>query len=224
MGMKLRNRIIASLLIIGAGLHGMAHAEDLPRDGGGGATSWSWTGSFGVHFHSEDLFADIPPSSPLLPGGGTGKELPDQADTAGLQGLGIVGDWHPFQNGFRLSFAMYLDSNESGGFGTQKHPVPGIVADGRVPLSGDFELIPYLGVGWRTNGEELEGLELNLDIGAFLPGESSLHGRACRDPVSAPPSCDISSASLGSDSNGLFGSFHNFEWYPVVSLGIEYRF
>ena len=107
------------------------------REGGGGATSWSWTGSFGVHFHSEDLFADIPPSSPLLPGGGTGKELPDQADTAGLQGLGIVGDWHPFQNGFRLSFAMYLDSNESGGFGTQKHPVPGIVADGpRTTLRG----------------------------------------------------------------------------------------
>ena len=224
MGMKLRSRIAASLLIVGAALHGMAHAQAPAHEEGNGAAFRPWAGSLGVRFHSEGLFDEASPASPLFPGGrGAASELPGQADAAGLHGLGIVGDWHPFRNGFRLSFAMYLDANESGALGTQEPLAPG-GGGAFAPLSGgDYELIPYLGVGWRMDGEELPGLDLNLDIGVFLPGESSLDGWACRSPSSAPAGCGLSSPLRG-DPDGLFGSFRDFEWYPAVSLGIEYRF
>ena len=212
----LRALLLAAVISCGA-----AHAE-APDEARDEVTFRPWIGALGVHFPSESLFEALP-----LPGarGATGGPggLSGQASAAGLQGLGLGGDWRPFQNGFRLSFAMYLDPNQPGGSEDGSRPRSlfegGSVSEDPFPLTGELEAVPYVGLGWKTNDG---GLGVNLDVGAFLPGESPLRAGACLDPDSPLTGCET--GSFGDGRGKLTGSFRKFEWYPVVSLGIEYRF
>ena len=90
-----------------------------------------------------------------------------------------------------------------------------------ISLTGDLEAIPYVGLGWKASDG---GLGVNLDVGAFLPGNGRHLGRdgGCLDPSSSLIQCGA--ASLADNPGRLSRSFRKFEWYPVVSLGIEYRF
>ena len=221
--MKFRIRFAACFFVLGMAEYGMARADDLPPRGNGDEIAFRSSGdSLGVRFRSEDPFDEIS-LIPLLGNHGAAGSLQSQADTAGLRELGLAGDWRPFRNGFRLSFAMYLDSIEADGYGT-RGPSASVPGGDPISLSGDFELIPYVGVGWRTNGQEREGLGMNLEIGAFLPRESSPAGTACpKNLAVSPTGCRVTS-SWKDSSERLLGSFQNFEWYPVISMGLEYRF
>ena len=219
--MKLHSRLAVSCIVLALASYGPAHAEDASDAGRDEVASQPWIGSLGVRFHSENLFEETALAS--FPGDrGAVNELSGQAGVAGLQGLGLVGDWRPFRNGFRLSFAMYLDqieSGEPGGSRSRKQSEFGPALEDLALLPKDFEAVPYVGLGWQTNGG---GLDVNLDVGAFLPGDHALRDRACMKPDSPLTGCD--STSSGSSQGKLSGSFRDFEWYPVVSLGIEYRF
>ena len=117
---------------------------------------------------------------------------------------------------------MYLDpveSGEPGGFRSRTLSDLGFPSDDLVSFPRDFEAVSYVGLGWKTNGA---GLGVNLDVGAFLSEGYSLRGDACLGSDPAPSECGT--ASFGSGRGKLPGSFREFEWYPVVSLGIEYRF
>ena len=212
--------IIPAFLIAAAVSCGVAHAENPPGEAQAEAAFRPWIGPLGVHFPSESLFEE-----PDERGGANG--LSGQASAAGLQGLGFGSDWRPFRNGFRLSFAMYLESNEpdgSGGFRPQILSGDDPASEDPIPLdpislARDFEAVPYVGLGWRTNDG---GLDVNLDVGAFLPGEYPLRDGACLGPDSPLTGCGV--ASFGNGLGKLTGAFRRFEWYPVVSMGIEYRF
>ena len=90
-----------------------------------------------------------------------------------------------------------------------------------ISITSDVEAIPYVGLGWKASDG---ALGVNLDVGAFLPGNGSQPIRfgACLDPGSPLTECGAS--PLANSPGRLSGSFRKFEWYPVVSLGIEYRF
>ena len=222
MGTKFRARFAACFFVLGTAAYSAAWADGLSPPGEEDEGVFrSWSGSLGVRFRSEDPFDELS-LTPLLGNHGAVDGLRVQADTAGLRELGLAGGWRPFGNGFRLSVAMYLDPIEADGYASRDRSTF-VPDDDPISLSGDVEFIPYVGVGWRTNGQEREGLGMNLEIGAFLPRESSPAGSACLKDVASPTSCRIGS-SLKDDSEGLLGSFQNFEWYPVISMGIEYRF
>lgn len=215
--MKRRRSSLPALLFTVAASCGAAHAE-APAEARDEVTFQRWVGTLGVRFPSERLFEETPAHGAA---GGPGG-LSGQASAAGLQGLGLGGDWRPFQNGFRLSFAMYLDANqpgEPGGFRPRRRSESVFASEDPISLAREFEAVPYVGLGWKTNGG---GFDMNLDVGAFLPGNSPLRSGACLDPDSPLTGCDT--GSFGDGRGKLTGSFRKFEWYPVVSLGLAYRF
>ncbi len=217
-GVKRHRSGLPVLLIVIAASCGAAHAGDAPDEVRDEVEFRPWIGALGVHFPSESLFEEPRLSDDRHAPSG----LSGQTSTAGLQGLGLGGEWRPFQNGFRLNFAMYLDSNrwdESDGFRPRNLSVSGLASEDPVSLSEDFEVIPYVGLGWQTNNG---GLDVNLDVGAFLPGEAPLRDAACLDPDS--PLIRCGAGSFGNDRGRLTDYFRKFEWYPLVSLGIGYRF
>ena len=203
------------LLLVGALLaHGVVHADDAT---GEEAAFRPWNGSLGIHFPSESLFEETPSPGERI----AGDALLGQTDVARLEGFSLAGDWRPFRNGFRLSIAMHLDPSESDEPGEPPPRQPwelGVEPEALISLTGEFEAIPYVGFGWETSREELD---VNFDVGAFLPGEYPGRGTLCPNP-GASPKCIT--RSLGNPNGKLIGSFRKFEWYPVVSLGIEYRF
>ena len=216
-----RHSRIPTFLIIAALWCGAAQAQNAPSEGRDEVTFRPWIDTLGVHFQSEHL--SEPPARVPFPGAhGSGRELSSQANAAGLPGLGLGGVWRPFRNGFQLNFAMYLDPVESGepeGFRSRALSDLGFPSDDLVSFPRDFEAVSYVGLGWKANGP---GLGVNLDVGAFLSEEDSLRGDACLGSGPTPSECGT--ASFGSGRGKLPGSFRGFEWYPVVSLGIEYRF
>ena len=215
--MKRHRSSLPALLFAVATSCGAAHAE-APAEVRDEVTFQRWVGTLGVRFPSESLFEEAPVDGAA----GELSGLSGQASVAGLQGLGLGGDWRPFQNGFRLSFAMYLDADHpdnSGGLRPRSLFEGGSASEGSIPLAGEFEAIPYVGLGWKTNGG---GFDVNLDVGAFLPGKPPLRRGACLDPASPLTGCDT--GSFGDGRGKLTSSFRKFEWYPVVSLGLEYRF
>lgn len=217
---KRHSSVISVFLAVIAISVGAAHAEDDPDKGWGELTFQPWIGTLGIRFHSESLFEEDPPT-PFPGGRGGASELSGQDDATVLQGLGLQGEWRPFRSGFRLNFAMYLDPfepDDDAAFRTRKLERLGPVSGDLVSLNG-FEPVSYVGLGWRTNSE---GLDVNLAIRAFLAEEYSLRGDPCLN--SDPPSARCGAASFGNGRSKLPGSFSRFEWYPVVSLGIEYRF
>ena len=216
-----RHSRLPTFLIIAALWCGAVQAQNAPAEGRDEVAFRPWIDTLGVHFPSEHLF-EAPARVPFPGGHGSVRELSGQANAAGLQGLGLGGVWRPFRNGFELNFAMYLDPVESGdpeGFRAQTLSDLGFPSDDPVSFPRDFEAVPYVGLGWKTNGS---GLGVNLDVGAFLSEEPSLRGDGCIG--SGPARSECGAASFGSGRGKLPGSFRGFEWYPVVSLGIEYRF
>ena len=210
-----RHSRIPTFLIAAALWCGAAQAQNAPAEERDEVTFQPWIGTLGVRFHSEGLYEETG-LAPFPGAGGTAA--------AGRQGLGLGGEWRPFGNGFRLNFAMYLDPfepDESDGFRSRTLSRIGSASEDLVSFPRDLEAVavPYVGLGWRTNGG---GLDVNLDVGAFLSDENSLHGDACLGPDFPLGGCGT--ASFGNGRGKLSGSFRKFEWYPVVSLGIEYRF
>ena len=62
---------------------------------------------------------------------------------------GIIGDWHPVDNGFRLSFgAVHPGDSPRGG-----------------NSAGDENFKPYIGLGW--GGQTRRGIGFNIDVGAL---------------------------------------------------------
>lgn len=227
--MKLRRRIIPPLLAAAALSCGVAHAEQAPVDGEDGDSFRPWFGTLGVRFHSENLFEET-----ALPHFSNHRanqsELPGLAGATGLRGLGLGGEWRPFRNGFRLNFAMYFDSlepNESGEFRPSNlSEGTGSATNDLFSLTRDFEAVPYVGLGWGANDG---GLDVNLNVGTYLPRSAgnSLRGTSCLNP-GGTSLAGCGSSSFTNSPARLPGvirkSDRDFEWYPVVSLGLEYRF
>lgn len=218
--MKRRSRLPTFLFIAALG-YGAAQAQSAPVGETDEVTFRPWIDTLGVHFQSEHL-SEAPARVPFPGAHGSDRELSGRADAAGLQGLGLGGVWRPFRNGFQLNFAMYLDPVESGepeGFRSRALSDLGFPSDDAVSFPRDFEAVSYVGLGWKTNGP---GLGVNLDVGAFLSEGYSLRDDACLGSGPAPSECGA--ASFGSGRGKLPGSLRGFEWYPAVSLGLEYRF
>ena len=219
--MKHHGSSIPTFLVVAALWCGAAHAEDAPAGERDEVTFRPWIGTLGVHFHSESLYEETAfapfPGAPRITG-----ELSGQASAAGLQGLGLGGEWRPFGNNFRLNFAMYLDSGEPDEPENSRLRTlseDGSASEDLISFPQDFEPVPYVGLGWQANDG---ALDVNFDVGAFLSEEYSLRGSACLGSDSSLSECETT--SFGNNRGRLSGSFRGFEWYPVVSLGIEYRF
>lgn len=158
-------------------------------------------------------------------------------------------DFKPWAGGFRVSLGAYGASprvrfkaegeNERYRVGAREYTFTGRL-DGRVDLAS---AAPYLGVGWGT-GTGTNGWGVSFDLGVMYTGSPSVAlratGRACESTLGA---CDPDSALFGFDVNDPDDSraqtfqaelererqnverdSDDLEFWPVVNLGLHYRF
>ena len=132
-------------------------------------------------------------------------------------------DWAPFSGRFRFSGGLVfnhnslrLDGQPSGSNGTyvvngQSFQLSSL--DAQVSFR---KTAPYIGLGWGST--EAGGLHFIGDIGAIAQGKPTVKLTATgQDAAAAQSSLQQSQADLQSDLN-------SFRWYPVVQLGLGYRF
>lgn len=150
------------------------------------------------------------------------------ADLKLFSGLATI-DWYPFLGGFRLSAGLLANGNEIDVIG---RPTAGATfningtifnaADvGSLTGNVDFNSVaPYLGIGWGNPFSPGGNWSFNLDLGVAFQGSPNVtltaNGPLANDPVLR--------ANLEAERRDLENEIEDFEYYPVVSLGITYRF
>ena len=162
-----------------------------------------------------------------------------------LRSLGLVVDWHPFWGAFRVSGGAFLNNNRVSAT-AQSMDGEGLDIGGftypeaKLNFQMDFaKTAPYLGIGW-TSGRGRGGLSFTADIGALIRSAPrvSANGEAegCDFTVSREGDADVDCSGVASllesrlsdnleqEHLELRDALDKVKVYPVVSLGVSYRF
>lgn len=143
-----------------------------------------------------------------------------------LNNLGALGDWHPWGGAFRLTGGLFYNDNKfdltgqsSGGTYTFNGVTYTAAQAGTVTANVKFNSVaPYLGFGWG-NDSESAGLHFTSDFGVMYQGtpKATITATgAASDPALAS---DVRAAQ-----SKLQSDLNNFQWYPVLQIGLVYRF
>jgi hypothetical protein len=156
------------------------------------------------------------------------QEIEYDADLQLLSGQLLL-DLHPGGRGFRLSAGVVVNANEVTAVSTENttytingtvYPV-GLV--GRLRSTVETEKIaPYLGIGWGNAVAPGSRWRLALDVGAFYQGEPEV-------TLVAQPIIPILLPSgfledLEAERREIEEDVSDYTVYPVISLGVSYRF
>lgn len=139
----------------------------------------------------------------------------------------VMANFHPFAGAFRLRAGALLNRNEflltgrPSGSGTYEFNGVSYQASEVGTLTGKVSFnksAPYLGLGWgnRPNGS----WGLTFDLGAVYQGKPKLSLEATGG-IAPPPSL---AADLEAERRQAEEDLSSFKWYPVVQLGLYFRF
>jgi hypothetical protein len=195
------------------------------------------TGKFALGAHASTLGfgPDLAYSiSPMLTLRGAGNyanfdsdKTIDGVDYGGdvdLLSAGAFLDLHPFRNGFNVSLGALYNDNSAGlqatageGSNIGGFPVP---PGQTVGLSGDVEVdkfSPYIGLGWDSTFTSDSNWSIIVQGGVLYQGDPDVTLRQTSGP--AIPQSDLDEAARSiEDEIGIL------RFYPVISIGLTYRF
>lgn len=144
-----------------------------------------------------------------------------------LMSLPVLLDWHPFQGSFRISGgAIYngndleanaktsatLDIGDSTYTGAQIGTLKGKI---------DFDdIAPYLGIGWDTSFGKDKSFGFLFELGAIYQGSPKVDLSA-DGPIASNSTFQ---SDLDKEEENLQSALDSFEIYPIVAIGLSYRF
>jgi hypothetical protein len=140
-------------------------------------------------------------------------------------------DLHPFAGSFRLSAgAVYnnnrLEATARGDSGTIEINGISYPASAVGTLQADVrwdKMSPYLGIGWGSQPRGSGGLFFSADLGAFyLKPTASLTGTC--GPSVPTLACSQLQSDIRAEERQFQEDIDKFKLYPVLSVGLGYRF
>ena len=144
-----------------------------------------------------------------------------------LQTFEVLGDWHPWaSSSFRLTAGALVNNNKfdltgqsSGGAYTFNGVTYTAAQAGSVSAQVTFnQAAPYVGIGWGgDNGSA--GLHFSSDIGVAYQGSPRARITATGAASNAALASNVAAAQ-----SKLQSDLSSFRYYPVVELGLTYRF
>lgn len=154
-----------------------------------------------------------------------------------LSSYGVLLDWHPMGGAFRLSLGGYINNNELTGTatGAGEYDIGDetyvVLPGDNLRLSTSIELgenfAPYAGLGWGNSPANDGGFMFSFELGVLLQGSPSVDLNATGTAngglvdFSTDPTVQ---AELRKEETNLEDDLKDFELYPVITLGLGYRF
>ena len=156
---------------------------------------------------------------------------------------GVIADWHPAGNGFRLSVGLLANDNElrsSSVGGSFSYGTSDTEYAGNANLKVAFEsLAPYASIGWSS--QKPRGLSVNFELGAMFQGTPLLSANGSAEVDGSPCIFSIDDKGSATVESGCGNSpklkgeleaghdeetsdFDDFDVYPVIVFGLQYRF
>lgn len=146
-------------------------------------------------------------------------------------------DWHPGGRGFRLTGGVvYNDTTVEGSSlppASGSYEIGGVLVPvslvGTLDAEAEFDpLVPYAGIGWGNAVRGGGRWGFSLDLGAVFQGEADvtlIPILPANSPINTNPvarqALDI---LLEREAQDLEADAADYDIYPVVSLGVTYRF
>lgn len=142
---------------------------------------------------------------------------------------GILLDYYPFQNNFRLSSGVYYNGN---GFTGSVTPTSTTTVEigGTTYTNADIgslntdisfnSLAPYLGLGWGNNARD-KGWGFTFDLGAMFhgTGEANLNATVIDQRIA-----NLIASDIAKEEQDINDNLADIKVYPVVSIGVNYSF
>ena len=152
------------------------------------------------------------------------------ADLELFSGL-MVADWHPFGGVFKITGGLLINDNKVVGTG---EATPGTVSTftinntvytaadvGKLEAEISYNTVaPYLGIGWGNPVSKNSNWTFFCDIGVVFMGSPNVDIKAS----GAIASNEIFMTNLEQERKELEDDLASYEYYPVVTLGLSYKF
>jgi len=143
-----------------------------------------------------------------------------------LFSVGAIADFYPFAGKFRVSGGLYYNGNKfditgrpsaANTFvfngvsytGTQVGNVNGTINFNKIA--------PYVGIGWGDAISSGSPLGFSFEVGALYQGKA-------RTSITTSRTVAGLNANIAAEKKRLDNSLNNFRFYPVVALGLNWRF
>lgn len=138
-----------------------------------------------------------------------------------LRNAALFADWHPFRGLFRLSSGVVQTGNEFIGSAEDELVVGDNTYEGSLEATVDWDgMAPYLGIGL---GNAMRGgrWSFSLDLGVMFTGSP---GVRLDGEVNDPSLEDAFREDLEREEAALREELSDAKYYPVLSVGVAYRF
>lgn len=142
-------------------------------------------------------------------------------------------DWYPRQgSAFRVTGGVTYNGNRidvrakpnaSGAYAIQGN-LYDAGSVGSVTGKVDFNKVaPYLGIGWGRNLKDEKGWSFSTDVGVLFQGSprTSLQSTGCSAPA---PVCSQFASDVARENSALAEEMRKFKVYPVLRVGLSYKF
>jgi hypothetical protein len=147
-------------------------------------------------------------------------------------------DWYPFAGGFRISFGAVGSGTKvdatgrPSGNGTYQIGNNTYTAAQIGSLAGQFKfgrsVSPYVGIGFGNAVGATQRVSFLFDLGVVYAGTPDISLAAQCNPTLLAAACTQLQQQLQQDvaaeKQKLQGNLNILKWYPVIDLGVAYRF
>ena len=141
-------------------------------------------------------------------------------------------DLHPFANAFRFTVGAYLNKNDIDINGTCRKDLlspelsryADLIDQIRVTGTVEFDAFaPYLGIGWTSNHESVSRWGVNIEFGVMFQGTPQVTELHIEDPwgVGRHP---VAEAFIEQERQEIEKEIDEYEYYPVASISLSYKF
>lgn len=140
----------------------------------------------------------------------------------------LLADWFPFSNNFRVSGGVAVNQNElnvtgvprNGTFTIGGTTYPSALA-GSLTGTVDFNTVaPYAGIGYGGSFSDTSNWSFFCDLGILFQGSPNVSYSAT-GPLASNPTFQ---ANLEQERKELEEDIDEYQYYPVVSMGVMYKF
>lgn len=150
-----------------------------------------------------------------------------------LQNISALADWYPFAGTFRTTFGLVANGNKA-----TLAAVPSATAtytfngvDYAAADVGSFSAemkfnstAPYLGVGWGNPVAKDKTWGFVMDLGVMFQGAPKVTSTVTCGGSTPAPTCTALQDDVAAGAAQLETDLKDFKYYPVVSVGLSYRF
>jgi len=142
-----------------------------------------------------------------------------------LESIPVLLDWHVLDNSFRLTGGLFYNRNRfklssRTGDVVEVNDTRYRVESYSINVSVD-DFTPYLGFGWGRANDPAQRLAFAFDFGIIFQGSPSVSGRAV---AASPDAQDRLDRDFDAELASRRSDVSDLKYYPVISIGLSYRF